>query len=108
MNRDLLERIESLPDLLEQARLLPGDIYENQDRLLADARKARTDCRTTMPYRHRVHCSICGEDEPACLTTVHLFSRNPTIKFELTEMTLHDARTHEGKLPADLVAALSV
>jgi len=62
--KDLLARLDGLPDLLKMAgeeKLHPSeDVYAIQERLQDEHRREGKPFRWSMPYRHLAYCPSCG------------------------------------------------
>lgn len=93
-------RLELVPDLLVLARLDGGEagVFDRQEALTQDHRRAGRPFRTSIPYRHLDACAT-GEHRFAAVEYTFVIPTVPACELTLAERDLHELRVH-GLEPA--------
>ena len=98
--REVALRLELVPDLLVLARLDGGEpgVFDRQEALTRDHRRAGRPYRTSIPYRHLDACAT-GEHRFAAVEYTFVVPSAPACELTLAERDLHELRVH-GLEPA--------
>ena len=104
-------------NLLEIAHLLApgGQVYEKQEELIADCRRAKKPFFSAMPLRHRVECPTCRMQQgevrmhfedprfPIQISSVEVHSSTPSGTYvDIDRSVLHGILVHGNSMPHEL------